>query len=216
MISDRRATRANYDRLSRWYDLIGGSSERPARERGIEALDIQPGERALEIGCGTGQSLPMLASAAGEAGRVVGLDLSAGMLRVARKRGARIHLAQGDGTRLPFASETFDALFLSFTLELFPPAEIPILLEECRRALRPGGRLGAVSLLQKDAPGWMERAYRWARRRWPRLIDCRPIPLEKLIEEAGWEVSRITSLSMWGLKVGIVVAVNSFGSGRRI
>ncbi len=213
-MTSRQATRANYDRLSRWYDLLGGSSERPARGRGLELLDIQPGERVLEIGCGTGEALTDLARRAGPSGRVCGLDLSAGMLSVARGRIGRgaarpTALVRGDAARLPFPNEAFDAAFLSFTLELFPVGEMASVLRECGRALRPGGRLGVVSLLQRENPNRMERAYEWAHRRWPRVIDCRPIPLAKTLIEAGLEVSRTDELSIWGLAVGVIVAYST-------
>ncbi len=211
MSSDRRATRANYDRLSRWYDFISGSSERPARTRGLQMLDIQCGERVLEIGCGTGEALTVLASRAGDAGGVIALDLSAGMLYVAKEKLARHNVPaadfiQGDGTRLPFAKETFDAVFLSFTLELFPGVEIPALLRECRRVLRREGRIGVVSLLQSNSPGWMEKTYTWAHHHWPDVIDCRPILLINILEDAGFTVTKVNEQSMWGLKVGIALA----------
>ena len=59
-----------YDRLSRWYDLLAGWSERPARETGLGLLAAKPGETVLEIGFGTGTSLVKLAEAVGAGGRV--------------------------------------------------------------------------------------------------------------------------------------------------
>lgn len=212
-MTDRAVTRANYDHLSRWYDFISGSSERPMRMRGLHMLDLQRGERVLEVGCGTGEALSALASRAGDAGGVFGLDLSAGMLRRAasklRRDASNVSLIQSEAMQLPFADDEFDALFLSFTLELFPAAEIPALLNEFRRVLCLGGRLGIVSLLKTDQPGWMERAYTWAHHRWPAAIDCRPIELQDLLTDAGFHVSRSEELSMWGLEVGCVVAVDT-------
>jgi len=211
-ILNHRESRANYDRLSRWYDLLSGSSERPARLRGLQMLDIQPRERILEVGCGTGESLPTLASRAESAGCVFGLDLSAGMLDVAKNKLKKLSLfnvtcLQGDGVRLPFQDESFDAVFMSFTLELFPAEEMPRLLQECMRVLRSGGRLGIVSLSQKEKSGWMERLYTWAHHRWSRIIDCRPILIEDVIKDAGFEISGAHEMFMWGLVIGILVAI---------
>jgi demethylmenaquinone methyltransferase/2-methoxy-6-polyprenyl-1,4-benzoquinol methylase len=206
-----QATRANYDRLSRWYDLFSGSGERPARECGLHMLDIQDGERILEIGCGTGESLLMLTSYAGSAKCIFGLDLSAGMLRRAKSKlkwraSLNVTLMQGDAYQLPFADETFDAIFMSFTLELFPTADIPVVLQECRRVLRLDGRMGIVSLLQKEDPNWMERSYTWAHRRWPNVIDCRPISIEEVVKSAHFDISGTSEMTMWGLAVGIFIA----------
>lgn len=211
MTDNHQATRTNYDRLSRWYDLFSGSSERPARQRGLQMLDIQQGERILEIGCGTGEALPILSSYAGPASPIFGLDLSTGMLRRAkskleRRASSNVKLMQGDSSRLPFTDETFDVIFMSFTLELFPTEEISIILEECRRVLRLGGRLGIVSLLQKEYPNCMERFYTWAHRRWPAVIDCRPLSMEELIRSKVMDISKIQKMSMWGLAVGILIA----------
>ncbi|MDD2922672.1 MAG: methyltransferase domain-containing protein [Anaerolineales bacterium] len=200
-------SRANYDRLSRWYDLLGASSERAAKLRGLQLLNVQPKERVLEIGCGTGESLPALSAA----NRVFGLDLSAGMLGAARKKLKKFSVSnadclQGDGVCLPFSDKSFDAVFMSFTLELFPAEEIPLLLRECMRVLRPGGRIGVVSLARKENPNYAERIYNWAHRRFPRIVDCRPILLEDIMKDAGFEISSAQEISMWGLAVGILSA----------
>lgn len=215
MSNAHRETRANYDRLSRWYDILSGSSEQTLRRRGLSMLDLQPGDRVLEIGCGTGESLPDLAS---RAGQVVGFDLSAGMLDVARKKlkrnpSPKAVLLQGDAARLPFAGKTFDAIFMSFTLELFPDAEIPHFLKECKRALRPGGRVGLIALVQSKKPGWMERVYGRVHLCWPRVIDCHPIPIEEAMMGAGFKIDRATAASLWGLAVGLLVASKPSSSG---
>jgi demethylmenaquinone methyltransferase/2-methoxy-6-polyprenyl-1,4-benzoquinol methylase len=209
--TDRQTTRANYDRLSRWYDLLSASSERAARTRGLQMLGVQCGERVLEIGCGTGESLPSLASGAGPAGWVYGLDLSAGMLGIAKNKlekhsSSNVTLLQADAVRLPFPERSFDAIFMSYTLELFPAAEIPLILQECKRILRPEGRMGIVALLQEEKPGWMERAYNWAHRHWPLIIDCQPIPLFSALQKSIFVTCETDKQSLWGLTVGIAIA----------
>jgi ubiquinone/menaquinone biosynthesis C-methylase UbiE len=82
----RSETRRWYDRLSRWYDWVSSPWEGPFRRMGLQALDLQEGERLLELGPGTGHGLVTLAHAAGPSGLVCGLDLSPGMLSVARQR----------------------------------------------------------------------------------------------------------------------------------
>ncbi len=152
MIS-REQTRQNYDRMSRWYDLFA-SSEKKFTELGLQLLGVKAGESVLEIGFGTGHSLVKLAEQAGETGLAAGVELSLGMIAVARKRiypfghkqsestGRSAQMMQGDGTLLPFAHKFFDAVFLSFTLELFSEVEIPVVLKECNRVLKTRGAVG--------------------------------------------------------------------------
>jgi len=218
----KNQARSAYDRLSRWYDLLAGWAERPARETGLGLLAARPGETVLEIGFGTGTSLVKLAEAVGAGGRVCGLDLSEGMLRVARRRlgraglSGRVELQLGDAAGLPYPASTFDAVFLSFTLELFDTPEIPIVLRESRRVLRDGGRLVVVAM-SKDAGSPLARLtvrlYEWAHDRFPAAADCRPIFPALAVSEAGFEVRRQGSLSMWGLPVEIVEAWASRGAG---
>jgi demethylmenaquinone methyltransferase/2-methoxy-6-polyprenyl-1,4-benzoquinol methylase len=203
---------ASYDRLSRWYDAISGSSERPFRLAGLELLAARPGERVLELGPGTGHALLALAQAVGEAGRVAALDVSGGMLRRAGDRLAnaglagRVALARGDAARLPFGDASFDGLFASFFLDLVDTPEIPACLDECRRVLRPGGRVALVSMSSEGRQGAMSRLYAWAHRRAPRLVDCRPIPVERSLRRRGFTVVTADLRSMWGMPVEIVLA----------
>ncbi len=206
------AVRANYDRLSRWYDLLSGQAERRCLTLCLERLAARPGERVLEIGPGMGHGLVALAKSVGSLGRVYGVDLSAGMLSMARRRltraGAldRVALVRGDGASLPLRDGAFDALVMAFTLELFDSLEIPTVLAECRRVLAPGGRLGVVALAHAEHPSLMSRLYAWARRRWPQAIDCRPILLVSCLERAGFSPTYVGRAAIWGLPVTIAVA----------
>ena len=130
----REQTRQNYDRMSRWYDLFAGG-EQKFTEVGLQLLGVRAGESALEVGFGTGHSLGWLARKAGASGLVAGVELSPGMIAASRKRiqpkgkERSVQMIQGDGALLPFASSSFDAVFLSFTLELFSDSEIPVVLK---------------------------------------------------------------------------------------
>jgi len=203
------STRNNYDRLSRWYDWFA-SSEKHFTEIGLRMLKIQPGEKVLEIGFGAGQGLVALAHSAGETGKVYGIDLSEGMFRVAQARiaraglSSRVELHLGDAANLPFEDDFFDAIFISFTLELFDTPEIPLVLGECKRVLREDGRLGVVALEKKDCRA--VKIYEWFHARMPALVDCRPIHARKTIEAAGFELAEASEEAMWGLPVEIVIA----------
>jgi ubiquinone/menaquinone biosynthesis C-methylase UbiE len=200
-----------YNRLSRWYDILS-SSERKYVRQGLDLLHPAPGECALEIGFGSGRALVEMAQSCAPSGQATGMDISTGMMKAARSRLARegledkVNLLLGDGCHFPLPAATFDAVFLSFTLELFSIEDLPVVLQECRRALKPGGRLGVVSLQAADKPGLMLRLYIWAHRRFPDWVDCRPIFTLPLLEEAGFRILHQEQEHMWGLPVMIVIA----------
>ena len=191
----RAAARLAYDRGSRW-NRVEEPFERRAQAVGLELLRVQPGERVLELGCGAGGALVVLARAVGSAGRVVGLDLSPGMIVLAAARLRRAGLAKraelvvADATSIPWPDVSFDALFMAFTLELFDTPEIPLVLAECRRVLRPGGRIGVVSLSRAAPVRWPTRLYERLHDRFPATLDCRPIHPRLALEAAGFEQAR--------------------------
>ena len=203
---------SNYDRLSRWYDLLAGGKERRLALQGISRLGLQPGACVLEIGCGTGHALLALAGGVGFNGRVVGIDLSRGMLGVTKKRlvsspfASTIAITQADALCLPFPDSGFDAVFMAFTLELFDPQHIRLALDECQRVLLPQGRLCCISLYRPEKPGKMVLGYEWTHRKVPAWIDCRPIQASQYIQAGGFHITESTLHGLWGLPVEIVIA----------
>jgi len=207
-----RVARSNYDRLSRWYDLLAAGSERRAQAAGLELLKVRQGDTVLEIGSGTGQALLALARSAGNSGKTIGIDLSSGMISQAaakiRKAGIpqRASLVRGDALQLPFQSESCDAVFMSFTLELFSPGEIVTVLAGCRRVLKNGGLLCVVAMDRQANPGLASRAYQWAHHSFPTIVDCRPIDALGVVSRAGFQLRDVAEMSMWGLPIRIVLA----------
>jgi demethylmenaquinone methyltransferase/2-methoxy-6-polyprenyl-1,4-benzoquinol methylase len=214
----RREAQAAYDRISRWYDWIEGGWETKTRRIGLQKLGACPGESVLEIGCGTGHGILALAQAISPNGRVHGLDLSARMLAItderARRRGLspRVSLCQADATHLPYASGSFDGIFMSFVLELFDTPEIPGVLYECRRVLRGGGRVVVVSLSKGGHAGGLRGLYEWGHRRFPALLDCRPIYVQDALVDSEFQIADPQIFWLWGLPAEVVLANKPFGT----
>jgi ubiquinone/menaquinone biosynthesis C-methylase UbiE len=208
--------KASYDRMSRFYDLLSGRSERKFIEVGLEMLDARRGDKVLEIGFGTGDALLSLARAVGNTGRVAGIDISSGMLKVARAKleksglAGRVELETGDAASLPYEEESFDAILMTFSLDLIDTPEIPVVLEECLRVLDGGGRICVVSVSNMGKHGVMMRMYLWAHEHMPKVVDCRPIYTRRSLENVGFEVVEERKMSMWGLPVEIVLAEKEF------
>lgn len=139
-----------FDRIARRYDvlndLISFGLHRGWKRATVRAAEVAMGGRYLDLCTGTGDvALRMARTAA----LVVGLDYSAGMLAVARRRVGRaggaagpVRWVRGDALRLPFAGGSFDGAAVSFGLRNV--ADLPQALREILRVLRPGARLAVV------------------------------------------------------------------------
>ena len=110
----------------------------------IARAALRPGERVLDVACGTGIVARLAAAHVGVTGHGVGVDLNPGMLAVARAQmpataSARVEWREGDANALPCDDATFDVVFCQQGLQFFPDKVHA--LREMHRALAPGGRL---------------------------------------------------------------------------
>ncbi|MFQ5906597.1 MAG: class I SAM-dependent methyltransferase, partial [bacterium] len=204
----------NYDKISRFYDCFAGVFEKKYRKRALHLLEIERGETVLEIGFGTGHCLMQIAESVGEDGKVCGIDISSGMLEVSTRRLEeaglldRVELRCEDASQMPYEDNKFDAVFMSFTLELFDTPEIPKVLAESRRVLIPNGRLGVVSMSRENGDSILLRLYEWTHRKFPQYVDCRPIYVERSLKDAGFEIRQKEKVRLLGLPGEIVIAVS--------
>jgi demethylmenaquinone methyltransferase/2-methoxy-6-polyprenyl-1,4-benzoquinol methylase len=211
VLTTKAETRAFYNKISKIYDHMAEHSEGPVRQKALDKLAPRPGETLLEIGCGTGHITAGLARAAGPGGRVYALDLSDGMLGQTRllldREGLarRVALCCADAEKMPLADGSVDALFMSFTLELFDNPDIAVVLGECKRVLRPGGRLAVAAVTKEGHHEFLVGAYEWTHRHFPNFLDCRPIFARRSIEAAGFRVWDAEAAMMW-VPVEIVLA----------
>ncbi len=121
----------------------------------VDAAGVRPGQRVLDVACGTGVVTRLLAERVGPTGRAVGLDFNAGMLAVARAAalGLAIEWLEGNAMSMPLPDAAFDAVVCQQGLQ-FVPDKLAA-LREMRRVLVPSGRL-AMSLWRsvEHAPGF--------------------------------------------------------------
>lgn len=205
--------KTTYDRIAPVYDYVAGVFERSHRDLALKRLNIKTGETALEIGFGTGHCLQQIAEAVEEKGRVYGIDISSEMLLTSRRRLqkagllSRVQLACGDAATMPYAESMFDVVFSSFSLELFDSPEIPTVLAEIKRILRPTGRVGIVSMSNEGGVSLLVGLYDWLHVKFPKYCDCRPINLEESLRHAGFAIQHRERISLLGLPGEIVVGI---------
>lgn len=129
-----------YSSYSGVYDLFFDTILHPGRKRAVEAMSIQPGDQILEVGVGTGLSLPLYPPH----GRVTGIDISRAMLRQAEEK-IREHdienvdLKQMSAERLVWPDSHFDKVLLPYVISCL---ERPVaVMQEVRRVCKPDGRV---------------------------------------------------------------------------
>jgi demethylmenaquinone methyltransferase/2-methoxy-6-polyprenyl-1,4-benzoquinol methylase len=202
-----------YDRMSPWYDLLTGSSEKRYRKAGLAMLEPKKGERILEVGCGTGHSAVFIARAVTPGGYYTAIDISGAMLHKTAQRIAKAGLGNScdlihvDACSAAFAENHFDAVFMSFTLELLSFDDMILLLRNLHSFLQPGGRLVIVSMSKAGKPGVMVRLYEWMHRVFPAMVDCRPVYIEPLLSECNFQLHQHRQMSLAGIPVEVTCAV---------
>lgn len=143
---------AQYDFINRLMSL--GLLDRWHRVF-LEETGLMPGQKALDVCCGTGDLAIAMARCVGPGGAVVGIDFSTAMLSVARKKlnvlglSERVTLIEGDAMEMPFPDDDFDCVSIGFALRnVF---DVEAVLREMRRVVRPGGTVVSLELFVPDA-----------------------------------------------------------------
>ncbi|WP_374440609.1 class I SAM-dependent methyltransferase [Stella sp.] len=175
---DPDAIRRTYDRYARVYDGIFGPILNPGRRRAVVAAERAAGLRILEVGVGTGLSLPLYRRS-----RVVGIDVSDKMLERARRRVERHGLTNVedlqvmDAEATAFPAQSFDSVVLMHVASVVPHPDR--LMLEMRRVLRPGGEAVVLNHFWtgRGPMAVIERALAPA----SNTIGFRPLSLDELI-----------------------------------
>jgi demethylmenaquinone methyltransferase/2-methoxy-6-polyprenyl-1,4-benzoquinol methylase len=152
--------KAIFDSLAHNYDfantIMSFGIHHYWRKFALAQTHLKPGEKALDLCCGTGMITADLAEQVGPAGSVIGMDLSGEMLMVAEKRlqkrdvAKRVKLIQGNASELPFPAESFDCVTIGYGLRnVLDPERV---LTECHRVLKPGGAIVAIESAKPAFP----------------------------------------------------------------
>jgi len=140
--------RAMFDRIARVYDVMNSvmtaGLHHRWRERAADLASLGPGDRALDVACGTGDLAVELARRVGPSGTVVGSDFSEAMLQRARAKSAAVRWEWGNALELPYPDDGFDAATVGFGARNF--SDLDRGLAEMARVVRPGGRVVVLEI----------------------------------------------------------------------
>ncbi len=146
--------REMFDRIASRYELLNtlmtAGLHRVWNKKAVEATGLRPGERALDLACGTGSLTRDLARRVGKEGYVLGVDFSREMLRAAEKRPVPgVEYRLGDATNLVgVESDSFDAATIAYGARNIP--DLDALFTEMARVVRPKGRVVCLEIAQPE------------------------------------------------------------------
>lgn len=200
-----------YDPLI-WLKLLGQTHK--LRALPLDLADIRPGERVLDVGCGTGDVTLAAARRVGPGGAVYGIDAAPEMIDVARskarRRGLPVEFMVEPVEALSFANGSFDVVVSSLMMHHLPGELRRRALAEVRRVLRPGGRVVIVDLQAMSRsprpwePGWLVTRLHKMRISTPAEVRASIEARAALLREAGFHAveSGSTRYSWIGYAVG--------------
>ncbi|MDQ2069092.1 class I SAM-dependent methyltransferase [Natronospira bacteriovora] len=194
---DTASIKSAYRRYARYYDRLFGRVFAQGRQLAINSLGEQSGKRILEVGVGTGLSLPDYQPDV----KVVGIDISSDMLAIAQERarsGQLEHveaLLEMDAENLSFDDNSFDAVIAMYVASVVPnPGR---LMAEMARVCKPGGDLLVINHFASENP--ILRGIEWLLSPLSRFVGFRPsMDLSELPEPEGFERIGIQRANLFG------------------
>ncbi|MFD3446108.1 demethylmenaquinone methyltransferase [Microbacteriaceae bacterium 4G12] len=149
-----------FEKIYKKYDVMNSvisfQRHKAWRKYTMKVMNVQKGEKALDVCCGTGDWTIALAEAVGPSGKVCGLDFSKNMLSVGEQKVKALHLEQielihGNAMQLPFEDNTFDYITIGFGLRNVP--DYMQVLREMTRVVKPGGKVVCLETSQPTTIG---------------------------------------------------------------
>ncbi|WP_226666877.1 demethylmenaquinone methyltransferase [Metabacillus litoralis] len=142
----------NYDQMN---SVISFQRHKAWRKETMKRMNVKPGQKALDVCCGTADWSIALADAVGSKGKVVGLDFSQNMLQIGHEKVKQlklnnIELIHGNAMKLPFEDQSFDFVTIGFGLRNVP--DYLQVLKEMHRVLKPGGKAVCLETSQPTLP----------------------------------------------------------------
>ena len=192
------STKKIYDVHSMFYDATFGRLVRRRIERAIRHMNIADSDLVLDLGIGTGVSLNYYPNK----GHIVGIDLSNGMLREARKkireRGMdNTQVFQANALQLPFGDDTFDHVFISHVITVV--SDPYMLVREAQRVCKPGARIVIVNHFQ-STNRFIAMVEKWLCPLCTKLGWRSDLALQDLVRRTGVEVDyryKLESIDLW-------------------
>ena len=193
------STRKIYDVHAMFYDATFGRLVRKRIERAITHMNVQPDDKILDLGIGTGCSLDYYPT---DRGHVTGIDLSGGMLRKAREKirdsgRTNCNVFQADALFLPFADDTFDHVFISHVISVV--SDPYRLVQQAQRVAKPGSRIVMVNHFQ-STNRFIALIEKWASPVCTKLGWRSDLALQDLIRRTGVEIDyrfKLDSIDLW-------------------
>lgn len=196
------AVRAAYRRYAKVYDAVFGGVFYPGRKRTLRRVNCEGGKRVLELGIGTGLSLPSYRRDQ----RVVGIDASGDMLSLARRRVSRRALPHVEGLlemdarSLAFADDSFDVVVAMYVMSVVP--EPRRVMHEISRVCKPDGEVYIINHFADEGDG-VRRRVEEAMGRFAERLGWHPdFPMRAVLPSDSIEVrsfSRVPPLGLFTL-----------------
>lgn len=195
---DQNFLKGIYDKRSTWYDFYHNLVTFKADDLGRKLVvqhSVNPGDKVLDAGSGTGNTALIAAKKVGPNGKVVLFDISDGMLDIAKEKiGSaglkdRMETKTGDILHLPFSDNSFDVVLSTYSVcPLYSPEEGAL---ELLRVVKPGGKLAVAHSAAPENPvlNWFADKLEKLIWMFPKIsLGCRPVSTLPALEKAGTKV----------------------------